>query len=162
VLPPMVPSSEGTAVAARKRRSVRRERRTSARKMSAARSHNRGLAWLLAVLLFGSAWGALLARLRPTAAGCAAAAHACCCAKAGRAQCACDGHDGTAAQLASLSTCAGASDLPAFLLAPPPAVPPPTSGEALRPHLLGFVPTFSVAPRPSAAPRPPTPPPQAT
>jgi len=84
--------------------------------MSLERSYKRSWSWLLAVLIFSTAWGGLLARVRPAAGGCSTASHACCCGHAHPMGCACDGHAGAASQLASLSTCAGTHDLPALLL----------------------------------------------
>jgi hypothetical protein len=72
--------------------------------------------------------------------------------------CACDGHGGPSAQLASLSACAGAHDLPAFLLAPPPAVLASPSVGLVAPRRIGVAATPAPILQPSAE-RPPLPPP---
>src|SRR5713226_4400615 len=128
--------------------------------MSLTQSRNQRSCWLLALLLFGSAWGGLWVRTRPGGSACAAGARACCCTRAGMRHCCFAGQDGAAAQLASLSACAGASDLPSLLLTPPPAWFAPASvGVAALPAGRAVPSAPSPAP-PSATPQPPTPPPQ--
>jgi hypothetical protein len=129
--------------------------------MNRAHSKKQHWAWLLAALMFSPVWVGLVARVHPPAAGCTLAAHACCCVKAGIPKCACDGHGGAAAQLVSLSTCAGAQDLPAFLLALPPAAPAPVSETIAPPRVASAVPLMAPVFPPSSAPQPATPPPQA-
>jgi hypothetical protein len=129
--------------------------------MSLERSHKRSWSWLLAVLIFGTAWGGLFVRVRPAAGGCATTSHACCCAHAHKADCACDGHAGAASQFASLATCAGANDLPAFLMAPPPALLARADVGLLAPQPVGVGPAAASRLWPSAAQSPPFPPPQA-
>src|SRR4051794_16728213 len=82
--------------------------------------------WLLALLLLGTVAGAPVTPLRwaRSASRCGVAVHACCCAKPALTKCACSGHDGIAAQLASLTACSGAKELPASVLAMAPALLP--------------------------------------
>jgi hypothetical protein len=118
--------------------------------------------WLLALLVFGSAWGPILARVSGSglAAGCSSGSHACCCIKAGQVSCACDGHAGAAAQMASLSSCAGANELPSFLISPPAAMLPPTGVALAEPVPTGFVFSQTLNDPQTAPPVPPPPPPQ--
>jgi hypothetical protein len=120
----------------------------------------RGWSWLLAALIFSSAWGSAFARVQ-TGSSCATAAHACCCGHTHPGGCACGGHGGPAAQLASLSACAGANDLPAFLLTPPPAALTSASAAAASLQAVGAASTAVAHLQPSAAPTPAPPPPQA-
>jgi hypothetical protein len=117
---------------------------------------------LLTLLLFIPAWGAILSDLRPGGSPCGSAGHACCCIPSGLKDCACDGHDGAATQLAALTTCSGAADLPTLLMTPPPAMlaragveAPPlraiTSSVLASPSLTAFRATPPVPPPPRSA-----------
>jgi hypothetical protein len=116
--------------------------------------------WLLVVLLFGSAWGTLLTRVRPSGKGCTPAARACCCPP-GLGTCACGGREGAATQFASLSRCASASDLPAFLPTLPPAAPARAGISAVAPRLVAILPAAAPQLPPSLLSPPTPPPPQA-
>src|SRR3954451_12594507 len=98
--------------------------------MLLARRRSHGTAWLLAILLLGAVWTPPLVAARRAGAGCATAAHACCCGHPGPS-CCCDGHRGAANQVAALSRCGGGSDLPAGLVALPPALLAPVSGSPI-------------------------------
>jgi hypothetical protein len=129
--------------------------------MHLARSGKPGWALLLAALIFSSAWGGVVTRLRPGRSTCTAGAHACCCAPAGLGQCCCAGQHGAAAQLASLTACAGAPETAAFLLELPPAMPAPAAVGAPPPETRSPVSMAGLVLPLSTDPDPATPPPQA-
>src|SRR5205807_9764124 len=128
--------------------------------MDLLRSRKRTGSWLLALLLFSSAWRMLPLCVRRAGPGCATRAHACCCGHSGQA-CSCDGHHGVAPQLASLSACPGAGDIPVSVLALPPALLPAASAILPAPPATATLRAAAPAALPATTPQPSTPPPQA-
>jgi hypothetical protein len=119
--------------------------------------------WLLALLLFGSVGGTLVTRIGWTGSGasCTTAAHACCCVKSGLLSCACGGHKGPAAQLASLTTCSGAKELPALVLTVVAFLLAPASVSLMPLRAVGraanTVPSVPISPVIPPSPPPPQP-----
>jgi hypothetical protein len=127
--------------------------------MTFARRRKQAGSGLLAALLLISAWGSLWQGVPPGGSCRAAAAHACCCAHSGLAQCGCPGHAGTAAQLASLAACSG--EAPSVLMALSPAVFVLPQAIVVPLQRCGAVPVAMPIALSSITPQPVTPPPQA-
>jgi len=116
--------------------------------------------WLLIVFLLSMTGSGLFTRLQPAVTCGTGNKHSCCCIASGLTQCRCADSHHPAAQLASLSSCTGANDLPTSLPSLPPALLPPAVS-ALSLALIGPAAVGEGAPATSRSSNSASPPPQA-
>jgi hypothetical protein len=128
--------------------------------MELARSIGRGVSRLLAMVIFLLAGLGLWPRLQPPANGCRAGAHACCCAPSGLDGCACAGHQGPAARLASLAACGDSGDALAHASASTPGLSPLQSPILLALLPVGVLLTLQPAAAETTGSEPSAPPPR--